>query len=254
MSDTPLLIDRDGDVLYLTLNRPGRLNALSNDMLDELTHTFTTVSRDATAIVVGGSGRAFCSGHDLKEAASLGRLDTTSARSLVERMQAVATAMRDCPVPIVTRVHGYAIGGGAEIALSGDVVIAEADAVFRFTEASVGRVVTNGVTNLMPKTVGPVRAKALFMLGRPLTGAQAHDWGLVSDTVQTGELDGAVGATLDVLRSQSTWAVSAAKRLINQGVQTSFEAAIDFEVGAAIEAELGPDAEAAATSFADSEN
>jgi len=252
MSAEHVIVKRVDDLLHLTLNRPERLNALSDDMLDQLTDAFGGVDRDMVAVVVEGAGRAFCSGHDLKDAARLGPLNTVSARRVAERMQAVANAMRDCPVPIVTRVHGYAIGGGAEIALSGDIVLASNDAVFQFTEAAVGRVVTNGFTNLLPKTVGPVRSKALLMLGRPVTGPEAQEWGLVTDAVPAEALDTAMDQTLNGLRAQSTWAVSAAKRLVNRGLQASFEASIEFEIGAAIEAELGDDASASADSFAHS--
>jgi enoyl-CoA hydratase/carnithine racemase len=88
------------------------------------------------------------------------------------------------------------------------------------------------------------------MLGEPLTGKQAESWGLVTAAIASGALDAAVEKVLDTLRHQSGWALSAAKGLINRGLQASFESSLEFEIGAAIEAELGADAENAADNFA----
>ncbi|MGW0816585.1 enoyl-CoA hydratase/isomerase family protein [Streptomyces viridiviolaceus] len=250
MTARDLIAESAEGVLTLTLNRPERLNALSDDMLDGLVEQLRTVEQDTVAVIIRGAGRAFCSGHDLKHAAAQGPLNTVSARAVAQRMQRVAHAMRECRVPIITQVHGYAIGGGAEIALSGDIVIVDEECVFQFTEASVGRVVTNGFTNLLPRTVGPVRAKSLLLMGRPLSGAEAASWGLATEAVPGTGLEIAVNGAVQVLGEQSAWAVGAAKNLVNRGLQASFEATIDLEIGAAIEAELGADAESGAQSFA----
>ncbi|MCW4355202.1 enoyl-CoA hydratase/isomerase family protein [Hoyosella sp. YIM 151337] len=236
-------------VYRLTLNRPNRLNALSDDMLDGLTSALRDVPENAVAVLIAGEGRSFCSGHDLKQAAQDGPLNTRTARAVAERMQTAAIAMRSCRVPIITRVQGYAIGGGAEIALSGDIVLASDDAVFQFTEAAVGRVVTNGFTNLLPKTVGPVRAKQLLLLGRRTPAKEAYRFGLLTEVHSADKLDAAVEQVVEDLSSKSPWALSAAKMLIDRGLQDGFESSIALEIGAAIEAELGPDAESGAASF-----
>lgn len=251
MTEPALLVETAESVATLTLNRPARLNALSDEMLVRLAEELGRVDAGVTAVVIRGAGRAFCSGHDLKHAADVGRLSAVQAREVVERMQAVAVAMRGCRSPIITLVHGYAIGGGAEIALSGDLVLVEEGAVFQFTEAAVGRVVTNGFTNLLPRTVGPVRAKELLLLGQPMSATQAKDWGLATRLCPAGGLDAELLRVVANLRDQSTWAVSAAKRLINLGLHSSFEASIGVEVGSAIEAEVGDDAESRAAAFAD---
>lgn len=252
MTEPAVLVDERDGVRWLTLNRTERLNALSDEMLRQLSRELEELAPDVYAVVIRGAGRAFSSGHDLKHAAAVGRLSTGEARELVGRIQRVATAMRDCPVPIVTQVHGYAIGAGAEIALSGDIVVAEAGTQFRFPEASVGRVVTNGFTNLLPRTVGPVRAKALLLLGEPMPAETAEQWGLVTSVCAVGELEAKVARVLGSLREKSAWAISAAKQLVNDGLQASFEASLQFEIGRSIEAELGADAEAGAASFAGS--
>ena len=249
LSTDDLTTDFQDGVYRLTLNRPQRLNALSDGMLDAFCDAFREVPTDAVAVVITGEGRAFCSGHDLKQAAQDGPLNTKSARAVAERMQAVAMAMRTCRVPIITRVHGFAIGGGAEIALSGDIVIASDDAVFQFTEAAVGRVVTNGFTNLLPKTVGPVRAKQLLMLGRRTSAAEAYGFGLLTEVHPADQLEAAVDAAIGDLREKSRWALGAAKTLIDRGLQDGFEASIELEIGLAIEAELGPDAATGASGF-----
>jgi enoyl-CoA hydratase/carnithine racemase len=111
-------------------------------------------------------------------------------------------------------------------------------------------VVTNGFTNLLPRTVGPVRAKALLLLAEPLAAETAERWGLVTSVCAAGELEAEVARVLASLREKSAWAISAAKQLVNDGLQASFEASLQFEIGRSIEAELGADAEAGAASFA----
>ena len=149
------VVERDG-VVTLTLNRPARLNALNEELLQQLVASLRAISESARAVVLRGNGRAFCAGYDLKEAAARPHPPTAEElRSLAELIQDVTRGLRTCPVPVIGVVHGYAVGAGCEFALICDLVLAGDGAKFSFPETAAGLVVTNGVTSTLPKTLGP---------------------------------------------------------------------------------------------------
>lgn len=254
MPDPPVLVDRADAILTITLNRPERLNALNHHLLEAFDAAFEEVGDDVCVVVIRGAGRAFSSGHDLKQAAEDDRSGRETADDLAagaERLHEITRRIRACPVPVVSQVHGYAIGGGAEIALSADLVVAARSAIFRFTETAVGLVVTNGFTAVLPRTAGPVIAKAIIMLGEPFDGEQARDWGLVNRAVAEGELKGAVDVVTRLLLEKAPTALRLAKRLLDQGSEGTFADAMRRETEASVEAGLSEDAREAAAAFAE---
>ena len=252
--DPPVLVDRAGDVLTITLNRPHRLNALNAALLDAFDAAFASVDRDVRAVVLRGAGRAFSSGHDLKQSAEEDHAGPKRAEDLVagaERLHEITRRVRACPAPVVCQVHGYAIGGGAEIALSGDLVVASTTTTFRFTETAVGLVVTNGFTALLPRAAGPVVAKEIILLGEPFSGAQAATWGLVNRAVAEDELEVEVTRVVQSLREKAPTALRLAKRLLDEGIQGTMAEAMARESEATVEAGLSDDAREAAAAFAE---
>jgi enoyl-CoA hydratase/carnithine racemase len=251
---SPVLVDRAGDVLTITLNRPERLNALNAALLDAFDEAFEDVDDDVRVVVIRGAGRAFSSGHDLKQAAEEDRAGPKTAEELAagaDRLHEITRRIRACPVPVVSQVHGYAIGGGAEIALSGDLVVAARSAIFRFTETAVGLVVTNGFTAVLPRTAGPVVAKEIIMLGEPFDGAQAKAWGLVNRAVAEDDLENEVEAVKALLLEKAPTALRLAKRLLDQGSEGTFAEAMRRETEASVEAGLSEDAREAAAAFSE---
>lgn len=171
--------------------------------------------------------------------------------AMTERLHEITRRIRACPVPVVSRVHGYAIGGGAEIALSADLIVASTSATFRFTETAVGLVVTNGFTAVLPRTAGPVVAKEIIMLGAPFTSDQAVAWGLANRAVPDGELDHAVAEIVASLRTKSPNALRLAKRLLDESWDLTFQEAMARETAASVEAAQSADAKEAAAAFAE---
>ena len=188
MSDT-VLVDRDGAVAPVTLNRPGARNALSQELRRALWKSMADLEADdsVAAIVLTGADPAFCAGLDLKELAS------TAGAALGETGAAGETSSQRGPVPPMTKpiigaVNGVAITGGFEVALACDFLIASEKAAFADTHARMGIMPGWGLTVLLPEAVGFRRAKELSTTGNFLDAQTALAWGLVNHVVPHDEL------------------------------------------------------------------
>lgn len=227
------------DVARVWLNRPERLNAVAPVLVDDLLAALGQVAGSgARAVVLGGRGRAFCAGHDLKEPTPPG-----DARARLERLQDVTRRLRALPQPVIAAVHGYAIGAGAEFALGCDLVLAAEDAVFAFPEAGLGLSVTGAASRLLPLLVGPAKAKELVLLGERIDAATAERIGLVNAVVT------------DVGETAMDWAGRIAKQpgatLAKRALDASIdlEPALELEVSHALITEYSSDAARAAADF-----
>jgi 2-(1,2-epoxy-1,2-dihydrophenyl)acetyl-CoA isomerase len=128
----------EGDVAFVTLNRPRQLNAVNTHLVEALCQSLDRAAEDdAAAVVLSGAGRAFCAGHDFKE--DLGEESDDAARRRLERMQDVTRKVQQLPAPVIAAVHGFALGAGCEFALCCDLIVADPSAVFGFPEVEVGR-------------------------------------------------------------------------------------------------------------------
>src|SRR5580700_5319226 len=176
----------DQAIARVYLNRPHRLNAVVPELTAELVAALGRAGRDgARVVILAGRGRAFCSGHDLKE--PLPPETVLATRLRVEQIQEVTRAIRRFPGPVIAAVHGYALGAGCEFALGCDLVVAAEDAQFGFPEVSVGLSVTGGISRLLPLLVGPVRAKELLLVGERFGTARALELGLVNRVTPAGQ-------------------------------------------------------------------
>lgn len=232
-----ILVERDGTRVVVSLNRPHRLNAITDALVQELSAAIAGVEApesgsDPRVVVIRGEGRAFSSGHDLKEPAA----DETEAeaRQRLERLQDLTRVMVRCPVPVVAAVHGWAVGAGAEIAFAADLVVAETTARFSLPEVGVGLAVTNGVSRVLAPALGPQRAKRVMFLGEPLGAEELHAAGLVSHLVAPGDLDTAVDALVEELAERPPVALTWAKRLLDSGAGADLETALAAEVEASL--------------------
>jgi enoyl-CoA hydratase len=194
-------IRRDGDVVRATLANPGRGNAMSPEMVEQLRDVLDALAADeqAIALVLTGSGRSFCGGADVTASAALGdaglRLDfINSGRQLVD-------ALGNSPVPVVAAVNGAAFAGGLELVLGCDVVVAADSAVFGDLHLTHGRIPGWGGATRLIQRCGWIRATELLLLGRRWDAATARTNGLVTDVVPADDLDAAVDGVLESLRS-----------------------------------------------------
>lgn len=183
----PILSERQNGVLTVWLNRPHRLNAVSEGLYRDLIGVLDTVSETDRAVVLRGAGRAFCVGADLK-AHHEGRT-TEERHAYIHLAQDACRSIHGCPVPVLGVVHGYALGAGAEMALACDFVVMDEDAQMGFPELSLATYVGGGVTSLLPRLVGLRRARDLMFLEDRFTGADAARWGLITSSVPASALD-----------------------------------------------------------------
>jgi methylglutaconyl-CoA hydratase len=246
-----VLVERsDSGVVSITLNRPERRNALSPDLVAELTRAFATVAGEASAriVVLRGSGEAFCAGGDIdsmREKANLSEAATSAdAASFIELFRTVAA----CPLPVVARVQGAALGGGTALAACADVVVAGRGATFGCTEVRVGIVPAVVAPHVIAR-IGFSAARRIMLSGERFGAERALQLGLVDSVCDEPELDGVVtSTTLELLRGHRH-AQTALKALLQQ-LQTSPASEADTHtLAATVRARMSPDGQRAMAQF-----
>jgi 2-(1,2-epoxy-1,2-dihydrophenyl)acetyl-CoA isomerase len=227
---TPAVVyGSDDDVARIHLNRPQRLNAVVPELVEELVRALARARAErARAVVLAGNGRAFCSGHDLKEERPA--LDAQASRESLDRIQEVTREIRRAPFPVIAAVHGYALGAGCEFALGCDLVVAAENARFGFPEVGVGLSVTGGISRLLTAAVGALKAKELVLLGEHFTAAEASRLGLVARVVPDGTHEAAALELAAGLAAKPPYALALAKHSIDRGVDGTVEDAFAREV------------------------
>lgn len=222
MPATPLLLERDGGVLTLTLNRPDKLNAIDNPLAEALLDALRSATTDPTvrAIRLRGHGRAFCAGRDVSAPPTDRDLDL---------VQAVSRSIVTHRCPVIAAVHGWTVGAGFEWMMNADIVVAATDTRFKLPEASLGVFVTGGLVATLPAAIGPMRAKALTLLGEAFDAPQALAWGLVYRCVPVDELDAVSLAAARQVADLKPEVATAFKRVLNQIGLDGFDRAIEAE-------------------------
>ena len=221
-----------GHVAELVLDRPEALNALSTAMAVSLaTATSQLAAAGASgavrAVVLTSSApRAFCVGADLKERNSFSDTDLMHQRL---RFQAAFGGVLALPVPAIAAVHGFALGGGFELALSCDLIVADASAVLGLPEVTVGLVPGGGGTQLLSRRIGSSRAADLVLTGRRLDVAEAERLGVVDRRVAQGQADTLALELASQIAANSPVAVRNAKRALRRGLGVDLAAGLDLE-------------------------
>ena len=168
-------------VAVISLNRPEVMNALSRQLRAEMLVAVQQASAEARVLVITGTGRAFCSGQDLADAAAIGALDLE--RILNDEYVPLLKAITDCPIPTIAAVNGPAAGAGANLALAADVVIACDSASFIQAFTRIGLVPDAGGSYWLPRQIGLARAMGSILFADKITAQQAVDWGMIYESV-----------------------------------------------------------------------
>jgi 2-(1,2-epoxy-1,2-dihydrophenyl)acetyl-CoA isomerase len=252
MSDAPVIVQREGGVATITLNRPDAFNALDLATGRALFDAALAVDEDPAVrcVVVTGAGRAFCGGGDVKAFAdNLSRIGVL-IKELTTYLHGAISRLARSDKPVIMAVNGVAAGGGFSLALSGDLVVAAESARFTMAYSRIAATPDGSSSYFLPRLVGLRRTMELYLTNRNLTAREALEWGLVTRVVPDAELRGDVAALARELAQGPSKAFGAAKRLFHHSTWESLETQMELEAQAIAAMGHTEDFRAGVTAFA----
>jgi methylglutaconyl-CoA hydratase len=205
-----LRVERDGDVLRVTLARPARRNAFDAVLIGELADVFADVG-DARAVVLAGAGPSFCAGADVEWQRTSIELSYAENVEDYRRLYRMLRAVDRCPAPVVVRVHGFALGGGSGLVACSDIAIAAEDATFGFSEVRLG-IIPAVISPMVLGKIGPAATRRYFLTGERFDAQTALRIGLVDEVA--ADVDQAVERVVAAILAGGPTAVREAKRLV----------------------------------------
>ena len=229
MNDKLLLVEENAGIATLTLNRPEVMNSLNFTLLRALRDQIESFRfrRDLRVIIITGSGeKAFCSGADLKERATL---NPDQVREYIYTIRNLFTSIEELNKPVIAAVNGIALGGGTELALASDIRIAASNASMGLTETRLAIIPGAGGTQRLPRLIGKGKAKELIFTGRRVDAREALDIGLVNIVCELQDLLEECRKMAAMICETGPVAIEQAKYAINYGLET------DIHTGLAIE-------------------
>ncbi|KRB85119.1 enoyl-CoA hydratase/isomerase family protein [Noviherbaspirillum sp. Root189] len=227
--------ERKGDVVCLTLNNPGNMNALSLPMLEALEGAIDTLYRDETTrcVVITGEGKAFCAGGDLRGfQADLAEPTTDRFLDRLRYAQVVFDKIEALPMPVIAAVNGYAIAGGLELILCCDMIVAAESARIGDGHARYGIIPAGGSTARLPRKISANRANYMLLTAELFPAQTLEQWGLVNCVVPDSELDSTVIKLSKSISAHSPLGLSVIKGLARTSMKTSAEDAARAEIAA----------------------
>ncbi|OYU97696.1 MAG: 2-(1,2-epoxy-1,2-dihydrophenyl)acetyl-CoA isomerase [Bacteroidetes bacterium B1(2017)] len=229
MSYETILFEVTNGVATLTLNRPDVFNAfneqLSTDVIDALKKT--AKDKSIRVLVISGSGKAFCSGQDLKAIAS--SENRSLSESLYKRYNPMIRAIRNLPIPVICKLNGVAAGAGCSLALACDMIIASENASLIEVFVNVGLVLDSGSSYFLPRLIGSARAFELATLGSKVSAQQAADWGMINKVVKAEELDSEVEKLALQYSLAPTKAIGLMKKMLNKSFTSDLDSMLEYE-------------------------
>ncbi|TNC13020.1 hypothetical protein FF100_15540 [Methylobacterium terricola] len=235
MSESAAIVTVEGPLAWITLNRPDDLNAMSPALIEDLDQAVTAVEQDPRVRVVAitGRGRAFSAGGDLKsfrDRILAGNLESFHAG--LRRGQEVFRRIETLPLPVIASVNGYAIAGGLELVLACDLVVAAAGARMGDGHAKFGVIPGAGGSVRLPRKIPVALAKQLLFTAELVPAETLRGWGLVNEVVPDAELPAAVTALAGRIAKASPLTLRVMKGLVDGGLDTSIEEALEAELTA----------------------
>lgn len=269
-----LHIGARGRVMVVTLNNPKSRNALDMETLRALGDLMDGLAyRDPLplklpdgeldiggkghfrphAVVLRSEGKVFCAGADLQEMKALGAADFQTNLTAALEMGAVFRSVRNCPAPVIARVHGAAYGGGVGLVAACDVVVAGTEAHFTFSEAKLG-LVPGVISPLVVDRIGMSAGRHFFLTADPISALEAHRLGLVDRLVATEDLDKEIAGVVNSILKCGPEALGMCKGLLDGGQSLGYARSGDFTARMIAEARTKPEAQAALQAFFANEN
>ncbi|MDP6873581.1 MAG: enoyl-CoA hydratase/isomerase family protein [Alphaproteobacteria bacterium] len=229
-----ITVDDQDSHVAITLNRPEALNSISPDMTDDLNAALDGIEdrRLLCALIISGSGRAFCAGADLKAAQSrMTGEDAASVNSqFLDDLRRLLLRIENFPVPVIAAVNGLALAGGLELVMACDLVIAVESAKLGDAHANYGLVPGGGNSVRLPRKIGPTRAKQLIYTGEFLPARQMLEWGMVNQVVPDDGLSQGVADMVAKLATKSPIGLRRMKRMIDDGLDQPLQSALRYEL------------------------
>jgi enoyl-CoA hydratase len=221
-----VLVDREPPIAVVRLNRPQQLNALSDELMDELVNSLQELDADAEVrcIVLGGNERAFAAGADIAELAQTSAIELYYARR-IERWDTI----RNLWTPLVAAVSGYCLGGGCELAMSCDLIVASESARFGQPETSLGIIPGAGGTQRLTRAVGKSLAMDVILGGRTLSAAEAHAAGLVARVVAKEAWLDEAKRVARAIASKGPVATRLAKEAVDRAYESTLQLGLEYE-------------------------
>ncbi|WP_217604766.1 enoyl-CoA hydratase-related protein [Chitinophaga sp. GbtcB8] len=226
---TSLLLNTQNGIATITLNRPEVYNAFNDPLSYELQDALKQVEKDTAvrAIVLTGTGKAFCSGQDLKASQEAG--NRSFSESLHKRYNPIIRAIRNLPKPVICKLNGVAAGAGCSLALACDLIIASETATLIEIFVNIALVLDSGSSYFLPRTIGYHRAFEMATKATKLTAPEALQLGLVNKVVPAEELDAAVQAEAAFYANAPTKAIALMKKMLTKGMTENLDAILDYE-------------------------
>jgi enoyl-CoA hydratase/carnithine racemase len=218
-------VERAGEVVTVSLNRPDQRNALSRELMGELTAALGALGADpqVRVVVLGGRGPAFSAGHDLSEMIGLGLAEY---REIFDTCTRMMTAIHELPQPVIARVHGMATAAGCQLVAACDLVVASTEARFATPGVKIGLFCTTPMVEVT-RSIGRKRALEMLLTGTPIDAQTAAEWGLVNRVVAPDELEAATDALARQIASASPLTVGLGKRAFYRQIDLGLGAAYD---------------------------
>lgn len=219
-----IIFEKEENIAILTFNRPDAMNALNNQTRAEFREAIATVAADdqIKVLILTGSGKAFVAGSDIKEFSQTSAYDA-------HNIQRLGGLVEKLDKPVIAAVNGFCLGGGNEIAMGCDIIIASEKAKFGQTEVNIGIIPGGGGTQRLPRLIGVCRAKELIFTGDIIGAEEAFRLGLVNRVVPVDQLMPTAKEMAKKIATKSAAALKLAKTAINRGMQTNLESGLNYE-------------------------
>ena len=224
MAYESIIFEKEDNIAIITFNRPDARNAVNNQVRAEFTAAIAEVEADddIKVMILTGSGKAFASGVDIKEFSKTTPYHAHNLYRLGERLEKLSK-------PVIAAVNGFSLGGGNEIALGCDIIIASERAKFGQPELNIGIIPGGGATQRLPRMIGVCRAKELIFTSDIITAEEAFNLGMINRVVPEDQLMPTAKEIAKKIATKSPAALKLAKQAINYGMQTNLESGLKYE-------------------------
>jgi 3-hydroxypropionyl-coenzyme A dehydratase len=224
-----LKVEREEEIVQITINRQDKLNAMNLDVMNEFISLLDNLEKDSSKVIIitGDGPKSFSAGADIEYMSSIG---STEAEKYALRGHEVLNRIEKLEKPVIAAVNGYALGGGCELALACDIRFASPNAQLGQPEVTLGICPGWGGTQRLLRIVGPSRAKDLIFSGRKITAEEAFSMGLVNKIIPSESLLSETRAYAKTISKNSNFAIGISKMLVNRGTDTNLDTGLKLEI------------------------